>query len=121
MEAALSGVASVRQATVATPPLLRESVDGCDGGEAEPRLPPLKATLRPPTLSSKAFTSGGRDTWCTKVTAGQSAAGIIFCSWDKGGLQQPGQPGFWYPESLAEGLVRAHYAMFNEIDTVSGA
>ena len=46
-------------------------------------------------LSSMDLMSGGMGTWCTVLTAGQSAAPMSLYSLGLGGRQQPGQPGFW--------------------------
>lgn len=108
---ALGGVVSVRVVEAEVFPVLLDRVAGCEGGDADPRelLPnPRTGPLRwPVKLSRIALISEGMGTWWTTVTAGQSAAGIIRCSWADGGLQQPGQPGFWYPDSFC-GLLRAH-------------
>lgn len=62
-------------------------------------------------LSNSAFTSAGKGTRCTALTAGQSAAGIRRCSAIVGGRQQPGQPVFCKTGDLEEGVVifRANY------------
>lgn len=58
--------------------------------------------------SSIVLISGGMGRWCTTLTAGQSAAPMYLYSVEVGGRQQPGQPGFWYPERVSGGLVFAH-------------
>ena len=46
-------------------------------------------------LSRMDLISGGMGTWCTTLTASQSAAPMYLYSLAAGGRQQPGQPGFW--------------------------